>query len=159
MSRADHKCLDLSWQNKAEMWHFTQQLAPLCKQGMVIYLHGNLGAGKTTFCQGLLAALGYQGAVKSPTYTLVEDYQLHELTIYHFDCYRLTSPEELEYIGIRDYDKKHAICLIEWPKMGEGWLPAPDLNCYIEVSAMASRQVRIVASSSRGENCLAKLSK
>jgi tRNA threonylcarbamoyladenosine biosynthesis protein TsaE len=104
-----------------------QRLARSAKRSGVIYLQGDLGTGKTTLVRGLLRGFGYYGKVKSPTYTLVEPYPIDHLTIYHLDLYRLGSPEELEWIGIRDLLAEAALLLIEWPAQGEGMLPPADL--------------------------------
>ncbi len=102
---------------------FARQLAKVLTPGLVVYLRGELGTGKTTLVRGFLQAAGFQGRVRSPTYTLVEIYP----GVAHFDLYRLADPEELEWLGARDYFGGETLCFIEWPDKGGGMLPAPDL--------------------------------
>lgn len=101
-------------------------------KGVTVFLQGNLGMGKTTLSRGVIRGMGHEGAVKSPTYTIVEPYEHLEPVVYHFDLYRLGDPEELEYLGIRDYFGKAGLCLIEWAERGEGVLPVPDLRLKLE---------------------------
>ncbi len=110
---------------------FGERFSALLKPGTVLFLHGDLGMGKTTLCRGILRGAGHQGAVKSPTYTLVEPYELSRGRFYHFDLYRLGDPEELEYLGIRDYLDESSISLIEWPEKGAGILPSADIELNI----------------------------
>jgi tRNA threonylcarbamoyladenosine biosynthesis protein TsaE len=128
---------------------FGARLAACTQGGEAIYLHGDLGAGKTTLVRGYMRALGHSGAVKSPTYTLVEPYELNGRRAYHFDLYRLGEPEELEYMGIRDYLDGEAVLLVEWPQRGEGILPAADIDITIDY-AESGRHLSLQNHSAKG---------
>ena len=143
--------------DEAGMEEAGRQLGQALLQGGVVFLEGTLGAGKTTFSRGFIRGLGHTGAVKSPTYTLVEPYELGEVTVYHFDLYRLRDPEELELMGIRDYFTPAARVLVEWPEKGQGLLPEPDIHLTITVVPQG-RHLEFTALSTRGQAALARLS-
>ncbi len=130
------------------------QLAPQVRGGGVIYLRGDLGAGKTTFARALIAALGVQGRIKSPTYSLIESYRAGGLAIHHLDLYRIADPGELEWLGLEELQDDVSLILIEWPERGVGALPAADLALNL-VHAAAGRTLFVCAASARGEAWLA----
>jgi tRNA threonylcarbamoyladenosine biosynthesis protein TsaE len=140
--------------DEAAMVALGAALAGALQPGLVVYLEGDLGMGKTTFSRGLIQGLGHRGAVKSPTYTLVEPYQLGELELFHFDLYRLGNAEELEFMGVRDYFRPDAVCLVEWPGRGRGVLPPADIRITIE-PAGAGRRLEVNAATAVGIAVLA----
>ena len=116
--------------NESEQIALAEKVAQHLQTSFVMLLKGNLGVGKTTFARGFVLASGFDGVVKSPTYTLVEPYPItSSRTCYHFDLYRLANPEELEFIGARDYFNENDVCLVEWPEKAEGFLPIADWVC------------------------------
>jgi tRNA threonylcarbamoyladenosine biosynthesis protein TsaE len=128
-----------------------QSLAQHCPaQQFTLHLEGDLGAGKTTLTRGLLRALGHQGKVKSPTYTLVEHYSLSSRPVFHFDLYRLTDPEELDYLGLDDYLSNNSLCIIEWASQGGDFLPKPDMMITLSYENQ-SRHAQIKAISEAGQ--------
>jgi len=149
--------MDKSLDSEAATINLGRLLAPALDAAGVIFLSGGLGAGKTTLCRGLLRGLGYDGAVKSPTFTLVEPYELERGSVYHFDLYRLAHPDELDYLGAEDYFAAEALCLIEWPERGAGFLPTPDLELTLTVTSEASRQLQLRAQTLKGERAMARL--
>ena len=134
------------------------RLAALTEGRGTLYLHGDLGAGKTTLSRGIIRGLGHVGAVKSPTFTLVEPYEIGACKVFHFDLYRLADPEELEFMGIRDSFEDAALCLIEWPERGVGVLPKADLDITIAAQAGA-RSLSLRPQGARGESWCAALAK
>jgi tRNA threonylcarbamoyladenosine biosynthesis protein TsaE len=135
-------------------------LARALQPGLVIYLHGDLGAGKTALTRALLHAAGHQGAVKSPTYTLSEPYRIsldgQPVALIHYDLYRMSSPEEFLDAGFREDFNGHNICIVEWPEKGAPVLPPPDVNALLEVSGLG-RTVELQALSDLGLLCLERL--
>lgn len=134
-----------------------RRLGEALADGGTVFFHGDLGTGKTTLCRGVIHAFGHEGPVKSPTYTLVEPYRYRGVDIYHFDLYRLGDPEELEYIGFRDYFDGSSVCLVEWPEKGAGMLPTADLDIFVKYMD-GGRQLRILSSGQRGGIILKKIS-
>lgn len=135
---------------------FGRRLAEMSPAGTRIYLTGGLGAGKTTLVRGYLRGLGVSGAIKSPTYTLVEPYECKSRRVHHFDLYRLETPEALEYLGFRDYLDGVSDCLVEWPEQAGGLLPEPDVHLFLEVAG-AGRQLELEAATDNGHNILKSL--
>ncbi len=121
--------------------------------GLIIFLKGDLGSGKTTLTRGILRGLGYKGKVKSPTYNLVEFYKFPRLYFYHFDFYRFADPLEWEEAGFREYFNKNSICLVEWPEKVEKLLPIPDIEICFNINE-AGRDIEIQAGTEVGKQCL-----
>lgn len=137
---------------------FSARLACVISPGMLIYLRGDLGAGKTTLVRALLNSLGYQGRVKSPTYTLLEHYQVSGLNLRHFDLYRFRDASEWETAGFNDEFDGINICLVEWPEQATGILPAADLEINFDILA-DGRKITLHANSETGRECLKNLEK
>ena len=159
MNRREHldeQLLTLMLPDEAATMAFGARLLWACLGYGLMTLSGPLGAGKTTLVRGLLRETGYQGPVKSPTFTLVESYESPERSIYHFDLYRLADPEELEWMGFRDYLRPEALCLIEWPQKGEGFLPSPDLEITL-TPCPEGRRLQLSASTLNGDKMLERL--
>ena len=142
--------------SEKEMLGLGATLARLLKGEGVIHLSGGLGAGKTTLCRGILRAMGHSGAVKSPTFTLVESYQISGPEVYHFDLYRLADPGELDYIGIDEYFGENKLCLVEWPEKAIGYLPRHDLEITIDVLG-EKRIIGVRSNSQSGEKICTQL--
>jgi tRNA threonylcarbamoyladenosine biosynthesis protein TsaE len=135
---------------------FGAALAYALTPGLTIYLIGDLGAGKTTLTRGVLRGLGYTGKVKSPTYNLVELYNVSSLYLYHFDFYRFADPQEWEDAGFREYFNAESVCLVEWPEKAGEFLPAADLRIEL-VAEQSGRSLQVHAATEAGKQCLARL--
>ena len=133
-----------------------ERFAKFLVPGLIIYLHGDLGAGKTTFARGVLHGLGHVGKVKSPTYTLVEPYVISNYNVYHFDLYRFIDEEEWDAAGFRDYFNPQSICMIEWPEKAFHVLPEPDIHVHLSPQN-TGRKIQFSAASALGTLCLKKL--
>jgi tRNA threonylcarbamoyladenosine biosynthesis protein TsaE len=135
------------------MESFGAVLGQSCVEPLHIYLQGQLGAGKTTLVRGFLRGKGYKGKVKSPTFTLIEAYEFPEMDIFHFDLYRLEDPEELVYIGFRDYFEKGSSVLLEWPEKAGTLLADPDITINIQLTEQG-RRLDMHGLSSKGQDLL-----
>ena len=129
------------------------EIATILRPGLIIFLKGDLGAGKTTLARGILRGLGHEGKVKSPTYNLVELYKISRLYFYHFDFYRFTDPIEWEEAGFREYFNENSICLVEWPEKAEKLLPIADIRISFTIIG-TGRKIEIQAGTEVGRQCL-----
>lgn len=152
----DSPILSLPLPDEAATLAFGARLAAVLRPGMAVWLIGDLGAGKTTLTRGLVRALGYEGRVKSPTYTLVEIYPFSSFNLYHFDLYRFEDPEEWEEAGFRDSFNSESICLVEWPEKGGTLLSRPDLEIRLEIDG-DGRLAKLRAGSEEGRRCVESL--
>jgi len=148
----------MTLEDEAATLQLGRELAALLEPGLIVYLSGELGVGKTTLVRGTLLALGHAGPVKSPTYTLVELYTFSRLYLHHFDFYRFSEPQELGEAGFREYFNPDAVCLVEWPENAAGRLPAADLRITIK-AAGTGRELEIGADTEVGRRCLKRLTR
>lgn len=152
----NHSALEMHLADEAATCAFGARLAQVIAPGLSLYLHGDLGSGKTTLARGLLRGLGYTGRVKSPSYTLVELYPVSRLNLYHFDFYRFQDPREWRDAGFSEYFNDASVCLVEWPEKAAGLLPVADLDLTLEFAA-DGRDLSIHAGTESGQACLNRL--
>ena len=148
--------LDIKLSDEDHTEQFGRLLARLIKTPFTVYLEGDLGTGKTRLSRALLHGLGHEGVVKSPTYTLVEPYELDDRVVYHFDLYRLAEPSELDFMGIRDYFTENALVLVEWPNRGTGFLNPQDITIHLEFAGRG-RHCSLSAHTAAGEALIDQL--
>lgn len=156
MHKPDDNRRSVPLADEAATTTFAAQLAPAIKPGMAVYLRGDLGAGKTTLVRALLHALGYAGRVKSPTYTLLEQYEAGGLHLRHFDLYRFRDIGEWEAAGFRDEFDGQNICLVEWPEQAQGLIPQADVEIFFEILP-SGRNITLIANTEAGRKCLSAL--
>ncbi len=149
-------CAEFRLVDEAATLDLGKRIANGLVAGMLVALHGPLGAGKTTLARGVLRGLGYEGRVKSPTYALVELYELSRLNLYHFDLYRFTQPEELIESGLQEAFNGSNVCIVEWAERAGSLLPVADLEVTLEM-AHVGRTAILKAHTENGTRCLRKL--
>ncbi len=148
--------LSLTLDSEQDTQHLGECIGQNLLAPMVCYLQGDLGVGKTRLVRAIIQSRGYLGNVKSPTYTLVEPYELESFCVYHFDLYRLSDAEELDFLGIRDYFDDQSVSFIEWPEKGEGWLASADLSINLQFNG-EGRLFQFTGHSKMGKKLLQKL--
>jgi tRNA threonylcarbamoyladenosine biosynthesis protein TsaE len=153
MKRSDEN-VECFLADESQQIALAHKVAQHLQSSFVMLLKGNLGVGKTTFARGFVQASGFDGVVKSPTYTLVEPYPISNSRMcYHFDLYRLADPEELEFTGARDYFNENDVCLVEWPEKAEGFLPVADWICEFS-HQKKGRNLNILAATNKGKKLM-----
>lgn len=156
-NKSQEALLSLRLADETDTIKLGRVLAEVLPKPVVIYMYGELGAGKTTMVRGFLQSFGHQGAVKSPTYTLVEPYELPTGALYHFDLYRLADPEELEFIGIREYQDSAVAMIFEWPDKGEGMIPQADISVHLSYEKEGRRVELVFSNPSKAPQIIEKI--